>query len=95
MPTKVPEYLASGVPILAYGPAQVAQVEYAARAGWGHVVTQPGVEQVELGLRRLIEDDGLRAKYSKTARRLAFERHDVGTVRRNFEKVLRRTAGIN
>jgi len=95
MPTKVPEYLASGVPILAYGPAQVAQVEYAARAGWGHVVTQPGVEQVELGLRRLIEDDGLRAKYSKTARRLAIERHDVGTVRQNFENVLRRTAGIN
>jgi glycosyltransferase involved in cell wall biosynthesis len=94
MPTKVPEYLASGVPILVYGPAQVAQVEYAEQAKWGYVVTEPGVEQVELGLRRLIEDIELRARLSRTARRIATERHDAEIVRRDFEAALRRAAGM-
>ena len=38
MPTKVPAYMASGTPILVYGPRGTAQVDYAARDGWGHVV---------------------------------------------------------
>ena len=40
MPTKVPAYMASGTPILVYGPRGVAQVDYAAREGWGHVVSE-------------------------------------------------------
>jgi hypothetical protein len=39
MPTKVPAYLAVGTPILVYGPAEVAQVSYAKKAGWGMPVT--------------------------------------------------------
>jgi len=38
MPTKVPAYLLSGTPTLVYGPAGVAQVDYALGRRWGHVV---------------------------------------------------------
>ena len=35
MPTKVPAYLASATPILAYGPPETAQIGYAQAEGWG------------------------------------------------------------
>ncbi len=40
MPTKVPAYLTVGTPILAYGPTETAQVNYARKAGWGELVTR-------------------------------------------------------
>lgn len=88
MPTKVPAYLCSGTPILAYGPDAVAQIQYACEAGWAHVVSRRGVAEVTAGLRRLLSEEALRKRLSANARRFARERHDATRVRREFQDAL-------
>lgn len=88
MPTKVPAYLTSGTPILAYGPAEVAQIAYAQRAGWALAVTERGILPVQRGLEQLIADTGLRKNLSTQARRTVAERHDAVTVRAGFQACL-------
>ena len=92
MPTKVPAYLASGTPVLVYGAAGVAQVEYARAAGWGHVVDRPGVDEVAEGLTHMLTDLELRRTLSATARRIAARDHDSATVRAAFQSSLMRAA---
>lgn len=88
MPTRVPAYMASGTPILVYGPDDVAQVQYAEKAGWGHVIDKPGITAVQTAIRRLSEDLDLRGHLSSAARKLAREHHDSDVVRRQFCKTL-------
>ncbi len=92
MPTKVPPYLVAGTPVLVYGPRGVGQVDYAARAGWGLVVDQPGLPGLTEAMTRLLTDTALRRSLSGAAKRAAAERHDATTVRRNFQAVLTKTA---
>jgi glycosyltransferase involved in cell wall biosynthesis len=88
MPTKVPSYLASGVPILVYGPAHVAQVAYASRHGWGHVVDQRSPALLEQGIRAILTNTRLRAELVKRARETARRFHDAPAVRAAFQQVL-------
>jgi glycosyltransferase involved in cell wall biosynthesis len=92
MPTKVPAYLFSGTPILAYGPAQVAQIRYAKECDWALVVEQQGVAPLAAGLRRLLADGALRGRLSENARRTARERHDALRVRTQFQGLLAQAA---
>lgn len=88
MPTKVPAYMASGTPILLYGPPSIAPVRYASRAGWGHVLSTPGVQNVENTLQQLIADSALREQIARRAMAVAAERHDAPRVRSEFQAVL-------
>src|SRR5262249_13546291 len=89
MPTKVPEYMLSGTPVLVYGPPDMAQVDYATREGWGMVVSERSQERLVEALRRLLQGVGLRRPYTRRARQVALQRHELATVRRNFQDVLR------
>ncbi|MHA2282058.1 MAG: hypothetical protein ACXAC5_14545 [Promethearchaeota archaeon] len=88
MPTKVPAYLASGTPILVYGPAHVAQVNYASRYGWGMTVTTPTIEKLKKAIQQLVRDIDLRRVLSETARKVAKEFHDAPIVRNQFQNTL-------
>jgi glycosyltransferase involved in cell wall biosynthesis len=88
LPTKVPSYLVSGTPILVYGPAGMAQVDYARQAGWGLVVDRRDGEALVAAIRRLAEDLALRRSLSETARRIAAARHDSARVRTGFQTTL-------
>jgi glycosyltransferase involved in cell wall biosynthesis len=88
MPTKVPEYLMSGTPVLVYGPAGVAQVEYARRDGWGHVIPRQDRSALVDGLRRIMSDMSLRRELSARARATATERHDAVAVRTGFRRLI-------
>jgi len=88
MPTKVPEYLVSGVPVLLYGPADIAQTAYAEREGWGLAVTSRAPEILDGALKRIIEDRALREKLVADARKTAAARHDAATVRDAFRSAL-------
>jgi glycosyltransferase involved in cell wall biosynthesis len=92
MPTKVPGYLASGTPILVYGPPNVAQVAYAAKAGWGHVVTRRDVGALGAAIRRLASDAALRRRLSDAALDAARKNHDAPVVREAFREMLRAVA---
>ncbi|MBF0518696.1 MAG: hypothetical protein HQK92_03125 [Nitrospirae bacterium] len=89
MPTKVPFYLASGTPVLLYGPSEVAQVKYATCEGWGYVVNQMGVEHIKKGIIELINNRELRQTLSKKAREIALKNHSDSVVRTKFQQLLK------
>jgi len=88
MPTKVPSYLVSGTPVLAYGPPGVAQIEYAREADWGLLVERREPAALASGIRRLASDMALRRRLAAAARQLAAARHDSTTVRSSFQATL-------
>jgi glycosyltransferase involved in cell wall biosynthesis len=94
MPTKVPAYMASGTPILVYGPSGVAQVDYAAREGWGLVVNERSPLVLDEALRRILHDEALRETLRRRAQALAREHHDAARVRANFQDALKQAAGM-
>jgi glycosyltransferase involved in cell wall biosynthesis len=92
MPGKIPAYMASGTPILVYGPADLAQVRYAIREGWGYVVSQKGIRYVKQGLLKLINDNALRQSLSDTSKFQARKNYDANIVRSRFHVLLRNSA---
>jgi glycosyltransferase involved in cell wall biosynthesis len=88
MPTKLPAYLFSGTPILAYGPAGAAQIEHVRRHGAGLVADRPGVESLAGDIARLLDDSALRRDISVRALKLAAHAHDLRKVRAEFQRVL-------
>lgn len=88
MPTKVPAYLAVGTPILAYGPADVAQIAYAIKSGWAMTVTAPDMEQLKQAFRTLATDMTVRERISGCARAAAALKHDAKYVRLEFQSAL-------
>lgn len=87
-PTKMPEYMASRVPVLMYGPLEAGFVEYARNEGWAHVIERRDQEYLTATLRRLLDDDRFLAKPVERARALASTRHDMRVVRSRFQAAL-------
>jgi hypothetical protein len=92
MPTKVPAYLTVGTPILAYGPASTAQIDYALKSGWAEVIVERDEGRLTGALRSLIGDVALRGRLSATAMKVAELNHDSQAVRSKFQDTLRRGA---
>ncbi len=94
MPTKIPAYLTVGTPILAYGPEEVAQISYAAAAGWGLVVTARDIERLKRAFRQLSTDTSLRVELSRRARATAARSHDAHVVRSGFQAALTNASNL-
>jgi hypothetical protein len=80
--------MASGTPILVYGPRDIATVRYADRDAWGHVVSTPGVPALQKSLAWLMADQAARERLGRRAQMLADERHDAARVRPAFWSAL-------
>jgi glycosyltransferase involved in cell wall biosynthesis len=91
MPTKVPAYLNSGTPVLAYGSPETAQIRYAADAGWGRVVPERSLALLKDALKQIVSDKALRGTLSAAARQAAAN-HDARVVRAAFQELLCRNA---
>nr|WP_321400048.1 hypothetical protein [uncultured Desulfobacter sp.] len=90
MPTKVPAYMASGTPILLYGPQKVPFVADAAKRGWAHVVgSQANLLQ---SLKDLIENQGLKNNIVKTAIDISSKEFNYEIVQERFIKELKRAS---
>jgi glycosyltransferase involved in cell wall biosynthesis len=92
MPTKVPAYMATGVPVLVYGPSDIASVKYAKTHGWGHVIEERSPEALTRGILRLCVDSDLRNQLSQQSRQLAALNHETATVRERFRETIVRAA---
>jgi len=92
MPTKVPEYMASGTPVLVYAPDHMPAAEYARREGWGYVVDQRDQQTLEQALLELMGSEALWARLGQRGRELALRNHDARIVRRQFRQLLRDVA---
>jgi glycosyltransferase involved in cell wall biosynthesis len=87
-PTKLPAYLASATPILAYGPKGVDQIDRARKDGWGHVVSERGVPLLKEAIRRLAGDEALRERLGRRGHAVAHRDHDAAIVRTRFQAAL-------
>jgi glycosyltransferase involved in cell wall biosynthesis len=88
MPTKVPAYMFSGTPTLAYGPESVASVKYA--KAWAYCVTDKNKNVLADAIKTLAGDEILREKLAKKAQKLAKEKHNAIKVRADFHKAFAR-----
>lgn len=89
MPTKIPAYMFSGTPTLAYGPDEVASIEYAKQ--WAYCVTERNKEKLFEAIKKLVTDEKLRETLGKESQNLAEKRHDRAKVSKEFHDTLRKT----
>ncbi|CAN7218104.1 hypothetical protein [Variovorax paradoxus] len=88
--TKIPQYLAGGLPILAYGPAASASSLYISDSKVG-ISVNGGDKSVLLStVKRLVADDSWRKELGLAALNLAKERHLSEHVRSAFKTALSR-----
>lgn len=76
--TKIAESLASGTCLVAYGPAEVASMEYLIKNDAAITITSP--DELRLSLTRALKDAELRKKVVTNALRLAEDNHRVEKV---------------
>ena len=84
MPTKIPEYMAAGRPVLPYAPRGCAASEYAWDGGWSLLVDRPDPASLREALSSLVDDPKGRETMGATGRALAAMRHDASEVRAEF-----------
>lgn len=77
MSNKAPEYMAAGIPVLAYGPTASATIDYARRGGWATCVLHPSPNDVATVLRRLIDNPEERHELGAAAHRVGLAAHDA------------------
>ena len=91
--TKIPQYMSSGRPILAHGPAALSSIRYVDKSRAGLIVTtENDVSALSVAAHALIRAPELRDKLGANGRRVAYERHDATMERSRFCSLLARAA---
>ena len=88
MPTKAPEYMASGTPILVFAPLDTALVQYAKQYKWAALVTENKVITLAKCFKELLLHQSVREKIAQTAKSVTETRHDADYVSKNFRKAI-------
>lgn len=87
--TKIPEYMAKGKCILAFGPEQVASIEYLKETGAGLVISSTNNQEIDNILKSIILDPNKRNEYAEKAFRTAKENHDINEKRNEFHEMIK------
>jgi glycosyltransferase involved in cell wall biosynthesis len=90
-PARLPEFMASGTPIVVHAPPGSHVAEYARRHDFAEVVDVPDRDALARGLRRALDDTAVSSMRARRARDLAVERHDAGAVRGRLRDLLAAT----
>ncbi|MBC7980535.1 MAG: hypothetical protein H7Y36_08235 [Armatimonadetes bacterium] len=93
LPTKVPEYLASGSPTLIYGPEGAAPVEFCRRHNVGSVLTERSVPRLVEFLERLAMDPITLRTKAKEDREYIRQHFSAAAARLKFTSILTTSAG--
>lgn len=91
--TKIADSLASGTCILAYGPAEIASIEYLKSNCAAYCITED--EHLEAGLTELISDSNLRQDIANHALVLARKNHNAENNGRMIKNVMESATSIN
>jgi len=89
MPTKIPEYMISGTPILLYAHKEMYLTDFARENDVAYVLTENKTEAIAGAIMFLYSDSELRARMGEIARKYAQEHFDAVKVRATFAGVLR------
>jgi glycosyltransferase involved in cell wall biosynthesis len=92
MPTKVPEYLASGTPVLVFASEETALSKYAKSEEWGFVVTENRIENLIDGIKKLYCATELRKQLGMTGKKVVLENHASDRIRKEFKETLLRAS---
>ncbi|WP_416876865.1 FkbM family methyltransferase [Litorimonas sp.] len=85
---KMPECLASGVPILAHGPKDVATLDLLERYGCAQFAHVPQASKVAEEIEKLISSPTLRKRLSQKGRRVAFDNHNLVDLKAELKDIL-------
>ena len=89
MSTKIGIYLASGRPVVAVGPGEVASMQHLAQVGAGPLLSTPDPESIAATLASLALDPGACARFSSIARENAQMLHNPERIRHKVWGLLR------
>lgn len=91
MANKVGDYLASGTPILAFGPLDIATIDAAVSGGWAVVVSQTSPDRLDQAVTAILRDEAVRSRVSDQAA-IELPRHfDIAGQRERLETLLTET----
>lgn len=93
--TKIPQYMASGLPILAFAPEEVASSLYIIKNGCGLVIGQNDCKTIETTLLELITKPETRKRLGQNGWKTAFKKHNAVTERERFRSVLAEAANMH
>ena len=85
IPTRLMDYLPSGIPILAHGPKNSWTMEEAVNKGWGYVIDTLDIDSIVISLREFI---------SKTDHQVYILNAHKEAKRRDFKKISKRFADL-
>ncbi len=88
MPTKAPEYMMSGTPIIVFGPAETTLVADARERKWANVITVNKTENLAEAIKSLITNPNERIALAKTAIEIAEEEYDSNKIRNRFKEII-------
>lgn len=88
MPTKAPEYMISGTPVIVFGPGETALVQDAQRNDWAKVVTENNIEALANAIIDLMTNIGSRSQIAANAIRIAEENYNSVKIRNQFKEVI-------
>ncbi|MBP6024295.1 glycosyltransferase [Ferruginibacter sp.] len=88
MPTKAPEYMISGTPVIMFGPGETALMKDGQRNNWAKVVTENNVEALAEAINTLITNDTLRKELAENAIRIAEANYNSVKIRNEFKEVI-------
>ncbi|MCX5844633.1 MAG: glycosyltransferase [Deltaproteobacteria bacterium] len=90
--TKIPQYLAAGLPVLAYGPADVASCRYVGDYECGKVVGERDSKALSKAIYELASNPELRLQLGRNSWNVANERHNIHKEQERFREVLLQVA---
>jgi len=88
MPTKVTEFMITGVPILIYAPEDTAMVQYAKVNDWALIVSKKDKNELKRAIIDLYLNEELRKSIGERGRSIALLKHDSKIVCENFRKTI-------
>lgn len=88
MPTKVPEYLISGVPIFVLAHEMTALFKYAKSENWAFINSTEDVSDIENLLINIRTNYNKRVEVSRVAKSIGQKNHDINNVRNLFKKMI-------
>jgi glycosyltransferase involved in cell wall biosynthesis len=90
---KMPECLASGAPVIAYGPTSIATIRYLRHAACAELVTKRNQADLIQAIELLVTNETRRKQLVSAARQHALAKLDTVEIRSRFQRILINAAG--
>jgi len=88
MPTKAPEYMMSGTPVIIFAPEETALVINAKKGHWAKVITEDNIDALSESINALVSDKDYRNEIAENAIAIAETKFNTITVRNNFRETI-------